>query len=101
MGAKMSVNLSKEYWQALKVSLVFQVFFGLFTALLLDGGQMLQWWAVTMVGYWAGFGLVALRRPQDPTKLDLFWIRWSFPVLCFFVTPFTAMGIWKLRGVKF
>jgi hypothetical protein len=95
----MPVNLSKEYWRALQVSLAFQIFFGLFSALCLDGGQMLQWWAVTMLAYWVGLGLVVIRRPQEPTDFDLFLIRWSFPVLCFLVTPFAAMGIWKLRGV--
>ena len=77
----MSVSLSKEYWQ--------------------DGGQLLQFWAVAMLAYWAGIGLVANRRPQKPARFDLFFIRWSFPVLFLPVTPVVMMGIWRLRDVKY
>lgn len=97
----MPVSLSKEYSQALGVSLIFQVFFFFFSVLMLDGGQLFQWWAVATLAYWAGFGLVAIRRPHKPARLDLFLIRWSFPVLFLLVTPAIMMGIWKVKGVTF
>jgi len=97
----MTRQVSKEYWKALKVSLVFQVVFSFLSGLFLDGGQCAQWCAVSLAAWWGGFLMVILRRPMAPTKADLFLIRLSFPVVCFFITPFLTIYVWKLRGVEF
>lgn len=91
--------LSREYWQALLVSLVFQVFFGLLSGGMLDGGMLLQMWCFSMAAYWGGLVLMMCRRPRNPTKVDLFLTRWSFPVLFFFVVFPLSVLIWRLRGV--
>jgi hypothetical protein len=97
----MKKEVSKEYWKALKVSLVFQVIFTLLAGLILDGGQCAQWCGVSLVAWWGWFLVVVFRRPMAPTKVDLFLVRWSFPIVCFFITPFLMKFVWKLRGVDF
>ena len=94
-------ELSKDYWLALQVSLVFQVVFMLLAGMILDGGQCAQWCAVSLAAYWGGLIVILLRRPKTPTRIDLFLIRWSFPAICFFITPFMMILVWKLRGVDF
>jgi len=98
---KIKKELSKEYWKALKVSLVLQIASTLLSGLCMDCGQMAQWGEVSLIAWWGGFLVAVFRRPMAPTKVDLFLIRWSFPVVCFLVTPFLMMLIWKLRGVDF
>ena len=72
-------RLSKEYWKALPVALVFQVVFVLLAGMMLDGGQCAQWCAVSTAAWWGGLLMVVVRRPMAPTKTDLFLIRWGFP----------------------
>ena len=95
----MKWGLTREYWLALQVSLVLQIVFGLLSGLMLDGGQLLQMWLFTMAAYWVGSIVMMIRRPDNPTKVDLFLIRWSFPVLFLFVTIPLSILIWRLRGV--
>lgn len=91
--------LSKEHRQALQVSLVFQVVFGILCGLTTDGGMLVQLWFFAILAYWGGFSLMVYRRPVNPTKVDLFLIRWGFPVLLFFIgMPFSIL-IWRARGV--
>ena len=94
----MKWGLTREYWLALQVSLVLQIAFGLFSGFMLYGG-LLQTWFFTMAAFWAGSILMMIRRPDNPTKVDLFLIRWSFPVLFLFVTIPLSILIWRLRGV--
>jgi hypothetical protein len=61
--------------------------------------MLLQLWFFAIVAYWGGFSLMMYRRPINPTKVDLFLIRWGFPVLFFLITmPFSIL-IWRVRGV--
>jgi hypothetical protein len=94
-------EVSKEYWKALQVALVFQVVFALLAAMILDDGQCAQFYGVSLVAWWGSFLVVVLRRSMTPTKVDLFLIRWSFPVVCFFITPFLMIFIWRIRGIDF
>jgi hypothetical protein len=92
-------RLSEDYDRAVKVSLVLHVVCLSVSGLLLDDGQLAQWCGVSLVAYWSAYTVIAVRRPQTPTKLDLFLIRWGYPALCFSITPFLMILIWKLRGV--
>jgi hypothetical protein len=95
----MKTTISKDYWKALQVSYVFQVLYGLLAAMCFDGGGLLQMWCFSMAGFWGTFILVISRRPQSPTKTDLFFVRWSFPILFPFGTMLIAGLVWRLRGV--
>ncbi len=95
----MKTPISKDYGKALRVSLVFQVFFMLLAVLCLDYGQLLQIWCFSMTGFWGAFLLIVNRRPQSPTRGDLFFIRWGFPMIFPFGAMLVAGFIWKLRGV--
>ena len=88
---------TRQYWNAIQVSLVFQIFLGLFGILALDFGEICYIWLITMVAYWAEVILMMIRRPVSPTRLDLFLVRWSYPALFLIAIPIVA-AIWKARG---
>ena len=92
------MKLSDKYWAAIKVSLAFQIFLCLLTLLITDFGQTFQIWAITMAAYWVGVIVIAMRRPTDPTRLDIFLVQWSFPFLFILAIPLTTY-IWKARGL--
>jgi hypothetical protein len=95
----LKTSLSKEYWPALQIALVFQVIFLILGGLMLDGGLCAQFVFFSLLAWWGGFGIMAFRRPLNPTKVDLFLIRWSFPVVSFFIVPLLSTLIWRARGV--
>ena len=80
----MAFRLSDEYWAALKVSAAFQVSFCVLMGLSTAHG-LFALWLSTMAGYWGGLLVMMMRRPDKPTGVDLFLIRWGFPILFFFV----------------
>ena len=90
---------TRLYWDAILVSvLLFQLFTGVFSLLITDFGQVFQIWAITMAAYWTGVIVIMTRRPANPTRVDLFLIRWAFPFLFILAIPLTTL-IWKARGL--
>ena len=92
------MKISGKYWNAIKVSLIFQIAICLLTSLITDLGQTFQIWAITMAAYWIGAIVIMLRRPQSPTRIDLFLARWAFPFLFMLAFPVTTL-VWKMRGI--
>jgi hypothetical protein len=88
---------TRKYWTAIQVSLAFQIFLCIFAVLVADFGQIAYLWLITMAAFWGGVIMIMARRPANPTKLDLFLIRWAFPFLFLLAIPLTAL-IWKMRG---
>jgi len=76
---------------AILVSLPFQIFLGLGTLLIVSPSHTDPTWAITMAAYWAGVAVIVFRRPIDPTRLDVFFIRWSFPVIYYLAAAFIVM----------
>ncbi len=89
---------SSQYWPAIRVSLVLQAASGVLSALVLDGGTLMQIWAMALAAYWVGVLVILTRRPAKPTRLDLFLVRWAFPLLLVLAVPLSA-AIWKARGL--
>jgi hypothetical protein len=91
-------SLSREYWPALGVSLILQVLSCVVAAMVNDGGALLEIWWRAVATYWGGFIVVLVRRPDIPTRGDLFAIEWG--VLCLFViTPVVSGVVWQLMGL--
>ena len=67
------------------------------SALLLDGGLTLQLTFMAVLGYLGGLAVMAARRPQVPTALDLILVRWGFIPL-WIVAQFGARYAWSLMG---
>ena len=76
-----SPKLATSWQEALKIAVIFQAVFGLAAAMILDGGGLLRCWAIAMAAWWpVALMMMSLRR-QNPTRVDLFLIRWSFPMI--------------------
>jgi hypothetical protein len=79
--------------------MAFQVFGLLLVSLVLDA-QFAGAVVFTIIGYWFGVLLILFRRGKDPSRLDLLFERWGFPVLWFVVT-LPVLFICRLAGLRF
>lgn len=64
-------TLSKSYWPPIKLAAISQAICLLVAAIVLDGGFCLTLAVFAAVAYWAGLVVMILRRPSNPTKIDL------------------------------
>jgi len=72
------VVVSPMYDRAVRQSLGMQVALGVLAALTLDGGVMAYVLGVALLGFWISVALLMIRRPMQPTRFDLAFIRWGF-----------------------
>jgi hypothetical protein len=81
-------DYSPAFNQAMLNGLMIQGALGVPVALILDGGPMLRVFLVAMLGQWSTALIILLRRPTNPTRLDLAMVRYGIlplfiVVLCF------------------
>ena len=57
--------------------LVVQALVWVLSALVLDGGVLCQAVTISLAGYWAGVGMVAIRRGLRATRWDRAFVRWG------------------------
>jgi hypothetical protein len=96
------MKLNDDYRRALHVGLALHAVVVLFSLLITSTNSelLLRSLFVSLIAWWSGFGLIVFRRPTTPTKLDLFLIRWSYPVL-WIIANNIMYFVWKLRGFVF
>lgn len=70
--------LSPAYGDAVKIVLVLQAVTTLALAAILDGGTLAKVGGVAMIGFWIGVAIVMLRRPRNPSRIDLLYVRWGY-----------------------
>lgn len=92
-------GISRAYWRAAQVAILFQILSGLLFCIGYDMGMLIQIWCFSALAFWSGVALIIFRRPQRPTQIDLFYIRWCSIIFLFVVTPLITHWIWKIRGV--
>ena len=85
------------YHGSLVLVIVQQSLLGLLAGMILDGGVISSIFFFSLAAYWAGFTMIIVRRPKNPTKLDVFLIRWG-TFLSFAVALAMSPPIWSLRG---
>lgn len=73
-----TLPLSPAYREAVKVAILLQVIATLFLLSILDGGTLAKVGGASMVGSWIGVAVVMLRRPRNPSSLDLLYVRWGY-----------------------
>lgn len=89
---------SSPHKPAIKSALLQQVIILILAASILDGGDLFSICLIALVAFWAGVILIRRRRPQTPTRIDLFMIRGSYIPLCV-ITFFLVDWFWRLRGL--
>jgi hypothetical protein len=75
---KLATVISPAYDRVIRKSLVAQLIVGVLAALMLDGGKTARIVGVTVLAFWLCAAVVIVRRPNEPTKLDLAIVRWGF-----------------------
>jgi hypothetical protein len=71
-------RLSVKYRSPLRDSLCLQAFFLFVSWLALDHGMMFRYSLFALAPAWALILLIVLRRPAEPTPLDLKVVRFSY-----------------------
>jgi hypothetical protein len=93
------VVISPAYDNGIRKTLVAQVVLGILAMLVLDFGTTARVVGVAVLAFWLCVAAVILRRPHDPSKIDLALVHWGFwPVLLIMVVRqwFTERGSGKL-----
>ena len=88
-------DYSLEYKSAFKVALLIQGVLAVLTLLVLDYGQMHRAFWVSFLCQWAMVIIILLRRPMNPTRLDLAIVRYG--VVPIFILIVNA-GPWLIKN---
>jgi uncharacterized integral membrane protein len=73
---------SKLTWAALVSVVEHLLVFGLY-APTLDGGRLARMCAAVSVGFWLVVLLIVLRHRRNPSKFDLAFVAFGYPVILF------------------
>lgn len=94
-------NNNKEccpYKSAVKDTIVIQVFLGIVTAAIFDGGLSSQAWAFSVAAFWPMAIMLIIRGRKEPNKIDPHIIRWAFLLILFVLMPLVSITVWKYQG---
>lgn len=84
-------RLSGKYRSPLRDSLILQAFFLFVSWLALDGGNLFRYSLFVLAPTWALILLIVLRRPAEPTPLDLKAVRFSYVALWILLLLFSFL----------
>jgi len=90
-------RFSPAYRGTLALVVTQQILLGLLTGMMLDGGLLGSIFLYSLAAFWVGFLTIFARRPRNPTKADIFLIKWG-TFLLFLVSILMSPVIWKIRG---
>lgn len=65
--------------------------------MMVTADDMLWIWAYTMLAFWAGVALIAIRRGRSPTGFDIVLAKFGFVPLLLLTCFITAL-IWSTMG---
>ena len=90
-------SLSPEYKRTLIQGLVLILIIFLLAGLVLDHGLTAQITLMAALGYLGAVTVIAMRRPQTPTRIDILLIRWGFIPL-WFAAQYLVREAWTWMG---
>jgi len=91
------VTIPESYRGPLMSAVVLSGTILVLSALVLDFGETLRVNLVALLLFWGWIVVVLYRRPEKPTALDLWLVRWGILpfVICFLVV---VQIVWRWRG---
>jgi hypothetical protein len=89
---------ANTYRIAVRDAVMVQAALGFLSAIVIDGGGLLQMWCISMVAYWPMVIMILVRSKSRPNKVDPYVIRWAFIVLQLALTPAVAILVWKFQN---
>jgi hypothetical protein len=72
-------------------------FLFIFRVMVLDLGQRLQACCAASAAFWLGAILVLVRRPRNPTRGDLAYLKWGLVPIVLVSNP-VFIWVWTLKG---
>jgi hypothetical protein len=91
-----SLPITSSYRRPIFQALTLQVPVGLFSLMILDGGDCARMCGIALLAFWGGAAVLIWRRPQTPAKTDLALIRLGYGLvvaMAFVLVP----AIWAAR----
>ncbi len=70
--------ISPAYDRVIRKTLILQLFIGVIALLLLDGGITARVVGIALTIFWLSAAVLISRRPYNPTRVDLAFLRWGF-----------------------
>ena len=92
-------GISDAYKKPIMIALVWQAILGVLSMAILDTGRTAIICLIAVIAFWSGISIMIIRRPKNPSKLDLLLIRAGFlptAVATFFIIHW----ILKNRGLE-
>ena len=90
--------MNKEYKNACKFTLMYQIFLGLFASMNLDGGQLFRFWFIAMSAYLVSVAMILYRDSKTINKEDLFYLKFG-SLIILGITPIIVGTVWGIKGV--
>ena len=94
-----TASTSGTYRAALHCALNWTIALTGLTCLVLDFGQTFSLSLVAILIFWCTVLVIRLRRPQNPTRLDLMVISWGCPILVL-IFNIATHAVWIWRGLE-
>jgi hypothetical protein len=92
------MRIAATYWRPLRDGLILQSVLLVLSGLLLDGGLTAEINLIAWAAFWGGILVLLVRRPEMPTRFDLWVLRWGYlPLLV--VVQIVARWVWHWRGL--
>jgi hypothetical protein len=92
-----SLPISPHYRKAVFEAVALQVIIGIFSLMILDGGECAQICGAAILAFWGGVIVLIWRHPQSPTYTDIRLIRFGY--LPAVVIAFVVIHlVWSARG---
>lgn len=92
-----TLPVSPAYRDAIKAAILLQFLVMLLLLLLLDGGYTARIGGCAMIGFWGGVAAIMFRRPRNPSRIDLLYVRWGYLALLV-LSVIVAPAIPRLQG---
>jgi hypothetical protein len=89
--------VNDPYFRPLLRALLLQFLLLAFCTRILDGGVIFDACAKSSAAFWAGVIVILVRRPKNPTRGDLIYVRWGLlPIVTVGVYGF--LTVWHAKG---
>lgn len=76
-------RFSSDYHSPLQCAVAWLILLTIWCSIALDMGESLGAFLCALGGYIALVLFAILRRPRNPTKVDLFLVGWALPIIFF------------------
>jgi hypothetical protein len=92
------MRIATSYWRPLLDGLILQLVLLALSVVLLDSGLTAEINLIAWAAFWGGILVLLCRRPESPTRFDLWVLRWGYLPLML-VVQVVARWVWHWRGL--